>query len=241
MSYRAIGFAAMHLAAAAAASSAPVHAETKTVHIAIATTFDLGKVAQDLSFGFEAYHFERSNRTIDYSSSVSAWTSPDALLEEIKDNNPYDVVLVPTYSPWPFLYKVPRKLIKTSFVFGTDVVVLYSITQDITSGLPKISRGKISIADPVSDPYGSATSEILEQLADVDRLYKSEQFTIFDYPGVVQASLESPNSKYAYGFIAQSQICSLSNTGKKIFPAGTYHHAILTTTVRSIHRSSCVP
>ncbi len=132
----------------------------------------------------------------------------------------YDLLLA--QSPLVPLYlklKFPSLIVDSPFAYARDTLVLYSITSDISRGLPR-KLDPFSIPDPKTlDPYGIAALQVvgLPYLAAA----KKGLPILAPDSGASYASVEFLGT--AYGFTGKSQICS-AVTGVEEYEEGSFHH-----------------
>jgi molybdate transport system substrate-binding protein len=107
------------------------------------------------------------------------------------------------------------------FSYAHDFLDLYSTSIDISNGLPNPITANLAIANPAKDTYGKAAAEILSSAPWYITTIPSANVTALPNIGAVYAG--SKMGKFAYGFVAKSQICRYSN-GTEKYVTGSYHY-----------------
>jgi molybdate transport system substrate-binding protein len=136
----------------------------------------------------------------------------------------YDLFLSADYARPQTLYTTyPTLVIGSPFLYAVGSLELWSPTVNISSGLPNPLATNIVIADPTKAPYGLAASQVLASSPWLITTIPSGY--VFTSPNIGTTYSAIKNGTYAYGFIAQSSICTYKN-GVQTFSPG-YHHSYL--------------
>lgn len=204
------------LSAAALALAAPPAQAAATIKVAVDTMF--ANTANELVSAFQYYY-----PTSGYSVVVT--TADSATLEaDIIAGASYDLFLAGSKKqPVDLAANHPSLVVGSTFKYAVDFLALFSTSVDISHGLPYYISTDVILPHPAADPYGKLAA--LNLLA-------ADPWRITNFPGphvvlapdasTSYAALDS--GTYAYGFVANSSICSLNAAGTPSYSDGTYHH-----------------
>jgi molybdate transport system substrate-binding protein len=208
---------ALGLSAALVMVCSPADAE---IEVAVAASF--AKTANDIVGAFQAYYFDTYGLNYDVGLTVSDAQSLETQI--INGPKTMDLFLSSSKNEPEHLEQQYRHLVSSApFVYARDGLELYSISVDITGGLPYPLTVPFVIPDPTHDNYGAAAAQILQsrpwKIA-TSSIPSSLVVTRSDV-GVALSAVRHGN--FGYGFVARSQICQYAN-GVDTYPAGSYHH-----------------
>jgi molybdate transport system substrate-binding protein len=204
------------LSAAALALAAPPAQAAATIKVAVDTIF--ANTANELVSAFQYYY-----PTSGYSVVVT--TADSATLEaDIIAGASYDLFLAGSkQQPLDLAANHSSLVVGSTFKYAVDFLALFSTSVDISHGLPYYISTDMIMPHPVADPYG--------KLAALN-LIASNPWRITNFPGPHVALAPDASTSYAaldtgtyaYGFVANSSICSLDGAGNPSYASGTYHH-----------------
>jgi molybdate transport system substrate-binding protein len=210
----------LYAATALALACMPANAATITIKVGVDSAF--ATTAGDLISAFQSYY-----RAYGYTYSVVMTASSSATLESDivagGATGPYDLFLSGGKKEAQDLVKnYPSLVVGTPFKYAKDFLALYSPSVDVSAGLPYPLTTDFVLPDPTSDVYGAAASEVLAASPwSVTTIPSGHAVTRAD-AGTVFAAIDG--GSFPYGFLANSQICSLDDTGKFSYPVGTYSY-----------------
>jgi len=185
------------------------------------------KVAVDSIFANTANElvsaFQYAYPTAGYSVVVTTADSASLEAEILSGGAAYDLFLAGSgKQPIDLAANHPAMVVGSPFKYAEDFLALFSKTVDVSHGLPFPLGAKVMLPDPAADPYGAIAA----------RLISSPPWFVWRIPGPRSAvapdagtSLAAIDSgTYAFGFVANSSICSLDANGAPSYEPGTYRH-----------------
>jgi molybdate transport system substrate-binding protein len=199
----------------------PAHAAA-TINVAVAASF--AKTANDIVGAFQSYYFTTYGLSYSVALTVDTAQQIEADIIAGGTTGPYDLFLSSSKNePNDLAKNYPSLVTGASFNYARDVLELYSISVNISGGLPYPLTTNFVIADPTQDNYGAAAAQILA----------SQPWSIptSSIPGGFVVTRSDVGTSYsavkkgnfAHGFVAKSQICQYAN-GVYTYPALSYHH-----------------
>jgi molybdate transport system substrate-binding protein len=126
----------------------------------------------------------------------------------------------------------PSLVIGAPFLYAVGELELWSPTNNISAGLPATISQKLALADPSKAPYGTSAAQVLSSspwsipytVGQTAAYPPVGTANVFIRPNISQTFSDVKNGLYAYGFVAQSAICTLVNNVKTFTKAGGFHH-----------------
>lgn len=109
----------------------------------------------------------------------------------------------------------------TRFTYAVGRLVVYSKTPGLVDGPGVLKRGafqKLSIADPVTAPYGLAAVQTLQKLG----LYEQLKPKLVQGASITQAYQFVATGAAEVGFVALSQVINVQGGSRWVVPAGDY-------------------
>lgn len=136
--------------------------------------------------------------------------------------------------PQQLLTNNPSLVIGPVFLYAVGELELWSKTVNISAGLPATISQKLALANPATAPYGTATAQVLSSAPWSIPYNPAVAYppagtaNVFIRPNISQTFSDVKNGLYAYGFIAQSAICTQTNNVKNFTTkAGGFHNTYL--------------
>lgn len=136
--------------------------------------------------------------------------------------------------PQQLLTNNPSLVIGPVFLYAVGELELWSKTVNISAGLPSPISQKLALANPATAPYGTAAAQVLSSAPWSIPYNPAVAYppagtaNVFIRPNISQTFSDVKNGLYAYGFIAQSAICTQTNNVKNFATkAGGFHHTYL--------------
>jgi len=198
----------------------PAEAATITIRVGVDPAF--AATASDLISAFQNYY---SDFGLSYSVVLTA--APSSQLESDivagGATGPYDLLLAGSIKePLDLALNYPGLIVGGPVPYAKDYLTLYSETVDISAGLPYPLTTNIVLPDPTQDIYGLAAASLLAfppwRTTTIPSGY------VFTRPNSRSAFAAIKAGNYAYGFVANSKVCSLDANGNPFYPAGSYHY-----------------
>jgi molybdate transport system substrate-binding protein len=217
---------ALGLSGALAMMCSPADAQTKIV---IATDNAFFNQTNDIVATIQAYYFTIHN--LSYDAPIVATDSPQLAAN----------IIAGTFHPDLFISAGPKQVedlkrhhpelvVGEPFAVAVDSLELYSVTTDISAGLPFPLTTQIVIPYPPDDTYGVAAAEILEQRpwriptsslplprAPTGGLVATEPDALITWAAINLG-------RFPYGFVAKSRVCTQPTLGADTFEDGSFHH-----------------
>jgi molybdate transport system substrate-binding protein len=202
--------------------SAPSYAAT-TIKIGVASGF--GNAANDLASAFQAYYAPFGSA---YAYNVVVTTDAAQSLEADiiagGATGPYDLFLSSDKAEVHDLVKnYPSLLVGTPFKYAKDFLLVYSLTVDISAGLPYPLSTNLVVPDPSQSNYGEAAVEVLSSYPWYINPATIPGGYVFTSPSAGTSVAAIKTGKYAYGFTAKSGVCRV-NSGTEVYPPNSFHH-----------------
>ena len=185
-------------------------AQAESAIVAVASNFTA--VAEELAAAFKA---ETGH------DLVLSFGASGALYAQITQAAPFDVFLSADAARPAKAEADGFAVAGTSFTYAIGKLVLLSAGADITDGEAALRRGdykKLSIADPVTAPYGAAALQVL------DRLGIAAEVTpkLVTGANIAQALQFVETGNAELGFVAASQVGETPATQLWLVPAAFY-------------------
>lgn len=216
---------AIYGALTACAAISPAAAATTTINLAVAANFTA--TMNTLISAFKVV-YPGTNVTFTSDSSATLQT------QIINRTRVYDLFLsADQQRPLDLATLYPALVIGSPFLYSVGELELWSPTTDIRAGLPSVLTTPVVLADPNRAPYGTAAAQVLNS-APWSIPWPATPYPPAGTPNIVTRSNISltyssiKNGTYAYGFVAQSQVCRLVK-GVKTFSSGfhrTYRYNV---------------
>jgi len=211
---------AVGLSAALTMIYAPAQAAS-TIKVAVAASF--AKAASDIIGSFQAYYFANYGLTYNVAFTIDTAQQIQADIIAGGTTGPYDLFLSSSVKEPRQLANQHASLVSGSlFHYARDRLDLYSLTTDVTGGLPSPLTTDFVIPDPTQDLYGAAAAQILAGPPWNIPTASIPTGHVFTRPDAGSTLSAIKTKTYAYGFVAKSQICR-SAGGVESYPSGSYH------------------
>jgi molybdate transport system substrate-binding protein len=208
---------ALGLSAAVAMSWSPAKAD---IQVWVDETFV--NAASDLIGAFEAYYFNTYN--LNYNVGLSFTLGGSFVSQFNPQANFVDLYIASTTENPAYLLRHYRpQVIGRPFVFGRDIVSLYSQSVNISAGLPFPLTTTFAIPDPTIDNFGQAAVQILGSRPWRIPPWKIPGGFVKTWQDVGTTQFAIQVGDFPYGFVAKSGIC-IAFQGTETFPAGSFHH-----------------
>lgn len=211
---------AVGLSTALAMIHAPAQAAS-AIKVAVASSF--ATAASDIIGSFQAYYFATYGLTYNVAFTIDTAQQIEADIIAGGTTGPYDLFLSSSVKEPRDLANHYASLVSGSlFHYARDRIDLYSLTTDVTGGLPNHLTTDFVIPDPTQDVYGAAAAQILAGPPWNIPTASIPTGHVFTRPDAGSTLSAIKKKTYAYGFVAKSQICR-SASGVETYPAGSYH------------------
>jgi molybdate transport system substrate-binding protein len=179
--------------------------------------------ASDIIGAFQAYYV--TNYNLNYGIGLSFTSGGSFVSQFDSQTNVYDLYISSTIDNAEYLRRHYRpQVIGRPFVFGQDIVSLYSPSVDISAGLPFPLTTTFAIPDPTMDNFGEAAVQILASRPwriPPSKIPGGLVMTWLDVDTTL-AAIES--GYFPYGFTAKSAFCRYASSVGYVYPAGSFHH-----------------
>jgi molybdate transport system substrate-binding protein len=202
-----------------AALASPSAQATTTINVAVAANFT--STVGTLISAFKATY---------PGTDVSVTSDSSSVLQGqiINQTAVYDLFLSADQTrPQQLATSYPALVSGSPFKYAVGELELWSLTTDISAGLPSTLTTDLVLADPNKAPYGTAAAQVLSASPwsvtwPANPYPVSGTAHVFTKSNISLTYSAIKTGAYAYGFIAQSSICKLVG-GVKTFSSG-YHY-----------------
>ena len=184
--------------------------DTQPVHIAVAANFT--EPAKEIA---ERFHEETGHKTL------MSFGATGQLFTQIPQDAPFEVFLAADQ-------ETPRKAVTEGlavedslFTYAVGRIALYSSSLDVSNGEMVLRDGKfekLSIANPLTAPYGAAAIEAMKALG----LYEKLEKKIVQGNNIAQTFQFVETGSAELGFVALSQVVGRNRNSVWIVPDTLY-------------------
>ncbi|WP_026607499.1 substrate-binding domain-containing protein [Methylocapsa acidiphila] len=208
---------------ALAQACAPAQAAcTTTSNITVAVSPTAANTFSDIVADFQAAYSASYTSTC---YTVSLVSDSDASIENTivaaGGNSAYDIMISKSpVVPVELALKYSSYVAASPFAVAKDPLVLYSVTTDISGGLPS-ALSAFSVPDPATlDPYGLAAVQAMKGAW----LYAVGKKLATKTPDAISSWTQVEYGGLTYGFTGKSQICTNVTGLSEDYETGSFHH-----------------
>lgn len=185
-------------------------ADTQPVHIAVAANFT--EPAKEIA---ERFQEETGHKTL------LSFGSTGQLFTQITQDAPFEVFLAADQETPSKAVREGLAVKESLFTYAAGRIALHSSSLDVSNGemvLRQAKFEKLSIANPVTAPYGAAAVEAMKSLG----LYEKLEKRIVQGNNIAQTFQFVETGSAELGFVALSQVVGRNRTSIWIVPETLY-------------------